>query len=143
MTSRTYELHKVCERKAVGRLVNTVTVQGLYIEAFLAVEMESVQRPGEQEHGVMHERHLSLQQRITGLSVLATTCTCSDSGLSHTHPHCVRSDSERPLVVLLLLCPGLDDKLHGAVLGVHEAQQGDVGVNGVEFAQIQRVGVLQ
>jgi hypothetical protein len=29
--------------------------------------MESVQRPGEQPHGVVHKRHLSLQQRITEL----------------------------------------------------------------------------
>jgi len=69
VTSRTYELHEVCEREAVGRLVNAVTFQLLHIEAFLAFEMESVQRTGEQEHGVVHERHLGLQQRITELSV--------------------------------------------------------------------------
>ena len=59
----------MCEREAVGRLVNTVTVQRLHIETFLAFEMESVQRAGEQEHGVVHERHLGLQQHITKLSV--------------------------------------------------------------------------
>lgn len=69
VTSRTYELHEVCEREAVGRLMNVVTVQLLHIEGFLAFEMESVQRTGEQEHGVVHERHLGLQQRITELSV--------------------------------------------------------------------------
>lgn len=67
--SRTYELHEICEREAVGRLLTTVTFQRLHIEAFLAFEMESVQRTGEQENGVVHERHLGLQHRITELSV--------------------------------------------------------------------------
>lgn len=60
LTSRTYELHEVCEREAVGRLDKTITVQRLHSEVIFAFEMESVQRTGEQVHGVMHERHLSL-----------------------------------------------------------------------------------
>lgn len=71
-----------------------------------------------------------------------TDVRLSDSSLSNTDPHCVRGHPHRPLVVVLLLRPGLNDKLHGSVLGVYESQQGDVSVDGVEFAQIQRVGVL-
>jgi hypothetical protein len=51
----------------MGPLVHDVTSQGLHFKTFLDFEVESMQRPGEQENSVVHERHLRLQHCVTGL----------------------------------------------------------------------------
>lgn len=64
----TYNVHVVGEREAVDPFATAATLQGLYTEVLLHVEVGSVQRPGEKEHGVVHEGHLSLEQHKAELT---------------------------------------------------------------------------